>query len=154
MMVAVFPKHQTEAAEPKKGAYVDVPLFGAPEPDTTKAAASSDAEYPTRCLHPHRRSNGMKVRCGHCSGCRLRRQLDVLSIGKAGLEKSGTFVFVTLTAPSFSRPGVPVHRVGKGCPLCGREHGGGYPLSGVPRNFDRDVNFAAMATFNVQLGVC
>lgn len=151
-MVAVFPKHQTKAAEPKRGAYVDVPLFGDPEPDTTKAAASSDAEYPTRCLHPHRRSNGMKVRCGHCSGCRLRRQLDVLSIGKAGLEKSGTFVFVTLTAPSFSRPGVPVHRVGKGCPLCGREHGEGYPLSGVPRNFDRDVNFAAMATFNVQLG--
>lgn len=151
-MVAVFPKHQTEAAEPKRGAYVDVPLFGDPEPDTTKAAASSDAEYPTQCLHPHRRSNGMKVRCGHCSGCRLRRQLDVLSIGKAGLENSGTFVFVTLTAPSFSRPGVPVHRVGKGCPLCGREHGEGYPLSGVPRNFDRDVNFAAMATFNVQLG--
>lgn len=152
MMVTVFPKHQTEAAEPKKGTYVDVPLFGDPEPDTTKAAASADAEYPTRCLHPHRRSNGMKVRCGHCSGCRLRRQLDVLSIGKAGLEKSGTFVFVTLTAPSFSRPGVPVHRVGKGCPLCGREHGEGYPLSGVPQNFDRDVNFAAMATFNVQLG--
>ena len=66
-MVAVFPKHQPEAAEPKKGAYVDVPLFGNPEPDTTKAAASADAKYPTQCLHPHRRSNGMKVRCGHFS---------------------------------------------------------------------------------------
>lgn len=43
-MVAVFPKHQTEAAEPKKGTYVDVPLFGNPEPDTTKVTASADAE--------------------------------------------------------------------------------------------------------------
>lgn len=50
-MVAVFPKHQTEAAEPKRGAYVDVPLFGDPEPDTTKAAASSDAETrPGACI--------------------------------------------------------------------------------------------------------
>lgn len=108
-----------------------------------------------RCERPKVAASGALVPCWHCEPCLRVKRAKAIRRGLAGLDKPGIFVLVTLTAPSFVRPGVPVHVASKDgggrCPLCHKRHGAEYPLSGLPRDFS-DVDFMNLAAFNLTVG--
>lgn len=128
--------------------------------------AASDAEFDEcadvgvvrrsfRCERPKVAASGALVPCWHCEPCLRVKRAKAIRRGLAGLDKPGIFVLVTLTAPSFVRPGVPVHVASKDgggrCPLCHKRHGPEYPLSGLPGDFS-DVDFMNLAVFNLTVG--
>lgn len=108
-----------------------------------------------RCERPKVAASGALVPCWHCEPCLRVKRAKAIRRGLAGLDKPGIFVLVTLTAPSFVRPGVPVHVASKDgggrCPLCHKRHGPEYPLSGLPGDFS-DVDFMNLAVFNLTVG--
>lgn len=108
-----------------------------------------------RCERPKIAASGAPVPCWHCETCLRVKRAKAIRRGLAGLDKPGIFVLVTLTAPSFVRPGVPVHVASKDgggrCPLCHKRHGPEYPLSGLPGDFS-DVDFMNLAVFNLTVG--
>lgn len=128
--------------------------------------AASDAEFDEcadvgvggrsfRCERPKVAASGALVPCWHCEACLRVKRAKAIRRGLAGLDKPGIFVLVTLTAPSFVRPGVPVHVASKDgggrCPLCHKRHGPEYQLSGLPGDFS-DVDFMNLAVFNLTVG--
>lgn len=128
--------------------------------------AASDAEFDEcadvgvgrrsfRCERPKVAASGAPVPCWHCEACLRVKRAKAIRRGLAGLDKPGIFVLVTLTAPSFVRPGVPVHVASKDgggrCPLCHKRHWPEYPLSGLPGDFS-DVDFMNLAVFNLTVG--
>lgn len=108
-----------------------------------------------RCERPKIAASGAPVPCWHCETCLRVKRAKAIRRGLAGLDKPGILALVTLTAPSFVRPEVPVHVASKDgggrCPLCHKRHGPEYPLSGLPRDFS-DVDFMNLAVFNLTIG--
>lgn len=128
--------------------------------DTTAVACSGCREparpWEWRCENPHFTPDGRQTPCGHCPACLRRKRYRFVRKGEAGLGKPGIYVFVTLTAPGFVRPGVPVHVAPKEgearrrCPACGKYHEPGFALSGLPMDFG-NVDFMGLALFNLSL---
>ncbi|WP_368090793.1 replication initiator [Bifidobacterium bifidum] len=128
--------------------------------DTTAVACSgcrkSARPWEWRCENPHFTPDGRQTPCGHCPACLRRKRYRFVRKGEAGLGKPGIYVFVTLTAPGFVRPGVPVHVAPKEgearrrCPACGKYHEPGFALSGLPMDFG-NVDFMGLALFNLSL---
>lgn len=128
--------------------------------DTTAVACSGCREsarpWEWRCTTPHFTPDGRQTPCGHCPACLRRKRYRFVRKGEAGLGKPGIYVFVTLTAPGFVRPGVPVHVAPKEgearrrCPACRKYHEPGFALSGLPMDFG-NVDFMGLALFNLSL---
>lgn len=123
---------------------------------STVDAGESSRMHGWRCENPHFTPDGRQTPCGHCPACLRRKRYRFVRKGEVGLGKPGIYVFVTLTAPGFVRPGVPVHVAPKEgearrrCPACGKYHEPGFALSGLPMDFG-NVDFMGLALFNLSL---
>ena len=112
----------------------------------TVDAGDSPRMHGWRCENPHVTPDGRQTPCGHCPACLRRKRHKFVRKAMEGLGEPGVYVFVTLTAPGFVRPGVPVHVAPKEgearrrCPACGKYHEPGFSLSVLTEDF-RDVDF-------------